>query len=118
MQVPVWTKPALWGVAIGAIGIAIVGFSQFGWRTAGSAEQLAQERSGTAVVAALVPFCVTKAEQDPDKTVLAKFQAEESSYSRSDMVQKAGWATLAGEKSSDDSLARACSDKLHGMKSG
>ncbi len=76
MQIPVWTKPALWGVAVGAIGIAILGFSQFGWRTAGSAEQFAQERADTAVVAALVPFCVTKAQQDPDKAVLAKLRAE------------------------------------------
>ncbi len=118
MQIPVALKPALWGAVAGAIGMAIVGFSQLGWTTAGTAEQLAQQRADTAVVEALVPFCVVKAEQDPDKTVLAKFQAEESSYSRSDMVTKAGWATLAGAKGSDDALARACSEKLHGMKSG
>jgi hypothetical protein len=118
MRIPVWVKPGIWGAVIGAIGISIVGFSQLGWTTAGTAAQLAQDRADTAVVAALVPFCVSKAELDPDKTTLAKFQAEESSYSRSDMVTKAGWATLAGEKQSDDALARACSDKLHGMKSG
>jgi hypothetical protein len=33
MQVPVWTKPALWGVVVGGVGIAIVGFSQFGGRS-------------------------------------------------------------------------------------
>jgi hypothetical protein len=118
MQIPVGLKPGLWGAVAGAIGMAIVGFWQLGWTTSGTAEQLAQQRADTAVVAALVPFCVVKAEQDPDKTVLAKFRAEESSYSRSDMVTKAGWATLAGGKSSDDALARACSEKLHGMKSG
>ena len=118
MEVPVWTKPALWGVAVGAIGIAIVGFSELGWMTANSAERIAQDRADTAVVAALVPFCVIKAQQDPDKATLAKFQAEESSYSRSDMVTKAGWATLGSEKTSDDALARACSEKLHGMKAG
>src|ERR1019366_3327523 len=109
MQSPVGLKPGLWGAVAGAIGMAIVGFWQLGWTTLGTAEQLAQQRADTAVVAALVPFCVVKAGQDPDKTVLAKFRAEESSYSRSDMVTKAGWATLAGGKSSDDALARACS---------
>ena len=118
MQIPVWTKPALWGVVVGAIGMSIVGFSQLGWTTSGTAEQLAQSRADTAVVTALVPYCVIKAQADPDKATLAKFQAEESSYSRSEMVAKAGWSTLAGEKTSDDALARACSDKLHGMKSG
>jgi hypothetical protein len=118
MKIPVGLKPCLWGVVAGAIGMAIIGFWQLGWTTSSTAEQLAQQRADTAVVSALVPFCVVKAQQDPDKTTLAKFQAEESSYSRSDMVTKAGWATLAGEKPNDDALARACSEKLHGMKSG
>lgn len=118
MKIPVWVKPGLWGAAAGALAMAVIGFSQLGWTTSATAEQLAQERADTAVVAALVPFCVTKAQQDPDKTVFAKFQAEMSSYSRSDMVMKAGWATVGNEKSPDDALARACSDKLNGAKSG
>jgi hypothetical protein len=117
MEVPVWTKPALWGVAIGAIGIAIVGFSQLGWMTANSAERIAQDRADTAVVAALVPFCVIKAQQDPDKAALRKLRAEDSSYARDDMVTKAGWATVGGDTSPDSALANACSEKLHGMKS-
>jgi hypothetical protein len=108
MKMPIWLKPGLWGAVAGAIAISIVGFSQLGWITTGTAEKLAQERADTAVVATL----------DPDKAVLAKFQAEQSSYSRSDMVMKAGWATLGIEKSPDNALARACSDKLQGMKSG
>lgn len=117
MEVPVWTKPALWGVAVGAIGIAIVGFSELGWMTANSAERIAQDRADTAVVAALVPFCVIKAQQDPDKAALRKLQAEDSSYTRDDMVTKAGWATVGGDTSPDSGLANACSEKLHGMKS-
>jgi len=116
MQVPVWTKPALWGVAAGAVGLAIVGFSQLGWKTAGSAERFAQERADTAVVAALVPFCVVKAQQDSDKAVLVKLRAEGSSYSRDDMVTKAGWASLGSNTSPDSALASACSEKLYGMK--
>jgi hypothetical protein len=118
MQIPVWLKPGLWGAAVGAIAMATVGFSQLGWVTKGTAEQLAQERSDTSVVAALVPFCVVKAQQDPDLATLAKFQAEQSSYSRSDLVLKAGWATIGGKTSPDNALARACSDKLHTLKSG
>ena len=98
--------------------MAIVGFSQLGWKTEGTAEQLAQERADVAVVAALVPFCVAKAQMDTQQTALASFQAEQSSYSRSDLVVKAGWATLGIAKSPDSSLARACSARLYGMKSG
>ena len=79
---------------------------------------LAQERADSMVVAALVPFCVAKAQQDSNHALLTKFQAEESSYTRSSLVTEAGWATLGDRKSPDGALARACSDKLHGMKSG
>ena len=75
-------------------------------------------RADTAVVAALVPFCVAKAQTETQQAALASFQAEQSSYSRSDLVVKAGWATLGTAKSPDSSLARACSAKLYGMKSG
>jgi hypothetical protein len=107
----------LWGAVAGALALAIIGFSQLGWTTSATAEKLAQERADTAVVAALVPFCVAKAQEDPDKTAFAKFRAETSSYSRSDMVTRAGWATVGDEKSPNDALARACSDKLNNAKS-
>lgn len=116
MQIPVWLKPGIWGAVVGAIVLAIVGFSQLGWKTAAASEQLAQERSDTAVVTAMVPFCVAKAQGDPDVAVLAKFNAEQSSYTRSDLVGRAGWATLGTEKSADNALARACSEKLHTLK--
>jgi hypothetical protein len=118
MKIPAWVKPAVWGAVAGAIAMSTIGFSQLGWTTAGSADRLAQERSDIAVIAALVPFCVLKAQHDPDQAVLARFQTEQSSYSRGDIVSKAGWATVGGAQAPDSALARACSDKLHGMKAG
>jgi hypothetical protein len=116
MKFPVWLKPGLWGAALGAIALAIVGFSQLGWRTATSADQLAQDRAETAVVAALVPFCVAKAQENTEQVALAKFRAEQSAYSRSDLVTQAGWATFGVAKTPDSALARACSVKLYEMK--
>ena len=118
MQNPVWLKPGLWGAAAGAVAITIVGFSQLGWYTSGSADRLAQDRANTAVVVALVPFCVAKAQQDPDHAIMVKFQAEQSSYSRSDLVMQSGWATLGGAKFGDNELARACSEQLYTTKAG
>jgi hypothetical protein len=118
MQIPVWLKPGLWGAASGAVVMAIVGFSQLGWKTEGTANQLAQDRADTAVVAALVPFCVAKAQMDTQQAALASFRAEQSSYSRSDLVVKAGWATVGIEKSPNSTLARECSKQLYGTKSG
>ncbi len=79
---------------------------------------MAQQRADTAVVSALVPFCIAKAERDPNQAALVKFRAEESSYSRRDLVMKAGWATIGGMETPSSDLARACSDKLHHTKTG
>ena len=96
--------------------MAVVGFSYLGWTTTSTAEKLAQDTANTAVVSALVPFCVVKAQADPNLMTLTKFQAEQSSYSRSDIVMKAGWATLDGTAAGNDALARACAEKLHVAK--
>ncbi len=115
MQFPVWLKPTLWGAVAGAIVISIIGFSQLGWSTKKAADQMAQDRAETAVVDALVPFCVAKAQMDPDKANFQKVKAEDSAYTRSEMVSKAGWATLGAATAPEYALARACSEKLHAL---
>jgi hypothetical protein len=116
MQVPAWTRPGSWGVVAGAVAMTIVGFWGLGWVTGGSAERLAQERTETAVVAALVPFCVAKAQQDAEQAKLTKLYTETSGYGRTRLVSDAGWATPLGLSSPDTNLARACSDKLMAIK--
>lgn len=118
MELPTGLKPGLWGAAAGAAAMAIVGFSYLGWSTAATSEKLARDTADTAVVAALVPFCVIKAQADPNLATLTKFQTEQSSWSRSEIVMKAGWATLDGTATANDALARACADKLHVTKAG
>lgn len=112
MRVPEWTKPAIWGAVVGGVVTAIVGFSYLGWSTSSTAEKMAQAHAETAVVAALVPFCAAKAQQDVYLTRLAKFNVETSSYTRSDIVRSSGWATLPGMASPDYALAQACAEKL------
>ena len=112
MRLPEWTKPGIWGAVVGGVATAIIGFSYMGWSTAGTADKMAQTRAETAVVAALVPFCAAKAQQDTDPGKLVKFRAETSSYSRSDIVRASGWATLPGMTAPDYALAQACSEKL------
>jgi hypothetical protein len=116
MKIPVWLKPGLWRAAFGGIAMAIVGFSQLGWKTAASAEDLPRERADTAVVAALLSFCVEKAEEDTEQAALAKFRAEQSSFLRYDLAIKAGWATFGVANAPDSALARACAVKLYAMK--
>ena len=112
MQAPQWLKPGCWGAVIGAVAIVFVGFAQLGWRTAGSSQSAAQNQADAAVVTALTPFCVAKAQQDTDVAKLTKFRAEGSSYTRRGLVSDAGWATLLGSTAPNYALAEACSERL------
>ena len=59
MTLPIWLKPGLMGAAVGAIALAVVGFSWGGWVTSSSAAEMADEQAEDTLVAALVPFCVS-----------------------------------------------------------
>ncbi len=112
MKFPSWTSTAIWSGLGGAAAMTILGFSTLGWSTGNSANRMASERASSAVVSALVPFCVAKAKADTDATRMTKLRAEASSYSRSDLVRNAGWATLPGMTSPDYGLSSACSETL------
>jgi hypothetical protein len=116
MKVPTWVKPGVWGGVVGAVAIMVLGFWQMGWVMGSTADRMATERANSAVVAVLVPFCVAKAEHDPDQTKLAKVKAEQSGWTRSQLVSDSGWATQPGATTPTTGLASACSDKLQGPK--
>ena len=118
MQFPEWTKPALLGAGCGVIAIIFIGFALLGWKTSQGAADMAQVQADAAGVTALVPFCVAKAGQVSEQTTLAKVKAEGSAFSRSELVMKAGWATVGGSVTPDNALAIACADTLRSMKSG
>ena len=106
-------KAASWGALAGAIGCAVVGFSSLGWTLGGTAERLANERVDAAVVNALSPICVAKFRQQPDAGAkLAEFN-KASSWDRSALIQKGGWATTPGSDAAmTAAVASACADKL------
>lgn len=112
MKLPAATKPALWGAVAGALAMTVFGFSVLDWHGARGAREKAATASREAVTAAMVPFCVAKAEADPDAARLARLRAETSSYSRSEVVRASGWSTLPGLPGGDFTLASACADRL------
>ena len=110
MKIPVETKPALWGVAGGAVAMAIVGFTWGGWVTGGKAEAEAVQRANTAVVVALAPVCVEKFQHTGDVSAnLAAFKKVDS-WSQGDFVEKGGWATVPGSNKPEQvsAVAKAC----------
>ncbi len=112
MNIPEWVKPGLYGAAIGAVALAIVGFSWGGWVTGATAKQMASDQGRLEVVAALVPICLEQSKQDPRVVETLVELKDATSYKRSDMLMKAGWATMPGSSDPDRSVARACMDQL------
>lgn len=113
MNAPEWLKPAVWGVIGGAIAAIVIGFAWGGWVTGGTATEMEAASAEAAVVQALTPLCVTKAEQEPERLGALK---EEASYKRDDFVIEAGWVDNVSEKYRTE-VARACAATVvEGMK--
>ena len=76
-------KRLIQGAAAGAVATMFVGFFWGGWSLASTADKMAKERSGLAVVAALAPVCADKfralADFDARKTALSKIELVEAS---------------------------------------
>ena len=110
MKIPIETKPALWGIAGGAVALAVVGFSWGGWTTGGKAEAAALIRVNDAVVVALAPVCVDKFQRAGDSAANLAALRKVDTWSQGDFVEKSGWATVPGTNSSErvSAVARAC----------
>src|SRR5690349_2820465 len=118
MRVPSELKPASYGAVGAAIVLAIVGFTWGGWMTGSTAEQLANQRADSAVVAVLTPICVEKFNHSADAiSNLATLKKISSNWEQGNFLEKGGWATRPGATSPDYVLARACADKLVEAKS-
>ena len=108
-------KPFVWGMAVGAVVLLIVIFSA-GWVvTSGSAKAEAKTTATDAVMERLAPIAVEQFMQDPNKEERLNEMKELKSWganSRSDYVQKQGWATMPGEKGPDTRIADEVARRL------
>ena len=108
MNTPEWLKPGIYGAAIGAVFVGVVGFSWGGWVTGGTARDSAMAMSQKDVVAAMVPVCLDMAKTDPERVQkLAAIRAA-TTYKRRDALMEAGWATVPGAESPNRDIAQAC----------
>jgi hypothetical protein len=116
MNIPIETKPALWGVAGGAIALAIVGFSWGGWVTGSKAEAAAKVRVDDAVVGALAPVCVARFENASGAPANLLALKKVDSWSQGEFVEKGGWATIPGTHTPERvaAVAKACATLLAG----
>src|SRR6202040_1666350 len=108
-------KPGIWGAMIGAAAISVVGFSSLGWTLGSTAERMAKERAQTAVVDVLAPICVEKFQHQTDAaTKLIEFKKVSSSWDRRSVIEKGGWATMAGTDAPKPGGVTPCAERLVG----
>ncbi len=112
MTMPEWLKPGLYGVAIGAIALSIVGFSWGGWMTSGTANKAAAMLAQEETTAALVPTCLALSQADPNREARLTAIRGVADYNRSNAIMEAGWATAPGMDAPDRNLAKACEAAL------
>ena len=108
MNMPTNTKPWIQGAVVGAIALAIVGFTWGGWVTGGTSAKSSAVASHEAVVAALAPICVERFRAQPDAIVKTDALMKGSSWDRGNIIEQSGYATMPGSKTADSDVARAC----------
>jgi hypothetical protein len=112
MNMPVNTKPWIQGAVVGAIALAVIGFTWGGWVTGGTAAKNSAAASHQAVVAALAPICVERFRAQPDAVLKTDAFMKSSSWERGSLIEKSGFATMPGSKTTDSEVARACAEIL------
>jgi hypothetical protein len=112
MQTPDWLRPASYGAAVGAIALAVIGFTWGGWVTDGKARERAADQSRTDVVAALSLICIDQSSRDPQLIERVAALKAASSWTRGDLVMKHGWATMPGTTEANRQVAVARAEKV------
>ncbi len=112
MRMPLNTKPLIQGAVLGAIACAVIGFTWGGWVTGGTARKDAVMAAHEATVTALAPFCAERFRAQGDASARMAELAKASTWERSRVVEKSGFASLPGSKAGEPDLARACVELL------
>jgi len=112
-------KPFVWGMVVGSVVLLIVIFSA-GWVvTSGSAEAEAKAMASDAVMDRLAPIALAQFMEDPDKAQRLEELKKLKTWgqnTRSDYVEKQGWATMPGEKAPDKQVADEVARRLSDLK--
>ncbi|MGO8918320.1 MAG: hypothetical protein ACLQJR_20665 [Stellaceae bacterium] len=105
-----------WACAGCIVATLILGFTWGGWVTGGTAERMASQGATAARADLAATICVSRFESGPDTVVnLASLKASDS-WTRSDFIEKGGWATLAGTEKPVSGAANLCAQRLMDAK--
>jgi len=105
-------KAGFYGAVVGAVALAVVGFSWGGWTTASMARERTADAAQQQVVAALVPICLEQARRDPEATATLAELRDAASFNRRSLMMETGWAMMPGADAADRDVAIACLEQL------
>ena len=101
-------KPFFVGALLGSVLISWAGFQLVGWKSPSVAERLAKTQTHTAVISELSKICSAQFNAAPSVPErLAELKKTER-WSRGEVIAKAGFATMPGEKKPQNGVAGAC----------
>lgn len=108
------TKARVFWVALGVVALTLfLGFSQAGWMTKQSAEQLTEIATQNALVERLAPICVSQFNEDTQREEkLSELAALTTPTRRAAYVNDQGWATMPGEENPDKDVAIECAKQI------
>jgi hypothetical protein len=109
-------KRLLQGAFVGFLATVIIGFNWGGWTLESTAQQMAEKRANTALVAALAPMCADKFRQAADASLNMAELRKVSSWMQDSYIEKGGWATFPGMTSPEHGVGQACADLLTALK--
>ncbi|MDQ6437873.1 hypothetical protein RB623_27785 [Mesorhizobium sp. LHD-90] len=98
----------LFGAGTGALALSLVGFTWGGWLTERAARRMSDDAVLSAVALSLLPYCLERAERDPNSAAIVADMKIARAFQRPGLVAAAGWATPLGEDKPNRELARAC----------
>jgi hypothetical protein len=100
----------LQGAAAGAVATLVIGFYWGGWVTGGTAKEMVQRSTSSAVVTALSPICVDKFQQSAGATAIWPSSRRSALPARLVHRKAAGQRCLA--VTTPTAVARACAGML------
>ncbi|WP_422000693.1 hypothetical protein [Reyranella sp.] len=112
MNIPKQTTPMIWGAVVGAALCAILGFTWGGWVTGKTARNNIEAAERDATATALAPLCAERFRAQDNADAKIAELAKASDWQRGSVVEKSGFATMAGSKGGESDVARACADLL------
>ena len=104
-------KFGIWGAAIGAALVMVVGFTVGGWMTTTTAEKLSTE----AVLASRTSVCVGQFMKGSNHETDLKAFKETDSWKRREFIEKGGWDKMPGEDTAHNYVSRACAEGIENL---